>query len=81
MTKITVHDTYLHKNITFYVNQNFNSKHEVENTLRLQDYLYFPIVSIKNANKIEKLFIPVLYKKTKCVEDVLFYHVKYLIIK
>lgn len=81
MTKITVHDTYLHKDITFYTNQDFKNKEEVKKVLRLQDYLYFPIVSMRRANKFEKLLIPVLCQKTRHTEDVLFYNIKYLIIE
>jgi hypothetical protein len=79
MTKITIHDTYLHKDITFYSRRDFKDKDEVEQVLRLKDYLYFPIVEVKPTNLIEKLLIPIFYEKTTDVKDILFFHFKYLI--
>lgn len=81
MTKVTVYDTYLNTNIVFYVNKNFTTTTEAQKILRLKDYLYFSIVSIKKANLLEKIFIPLICEKTSLMEDVLASHVKYLIIK
>lgn len=79
MTKITVTDTYLHKTFSFFVDQNYNSIDEVEKALRTHDYLYFPVVAVRPANRIEQLIVPRLCSKTNKVEDVLFYNYKYLI--
>lgn len=80
MTKIIVYDTYLHTEIKFYVNQTFSTKEEAEKILRLKDYLYFPLVDVLPVNKIKSTVITLFYKSTTRTEDVLFSHVKYLII-
>lgn len=80
MTKITVNDTYLHKNITFYTRKDLKDKDEVEQVLRLRDYLYFPIVEVKPASRLEKVLVPIFCSRTTLVDDVLFSNVKYLII-
>lgn len=81
MTKITVHDTYLHEDITFYTNKSLKNKEEAEEALRFKDYLYFPVVAVKPANRLEKFFIPIFCQKTADVTDILFFHFKYLFIQ
>ena len=80
MTKITVHDTYLNKTFSFFVNQEYEDIGEVEKRLRVHDYLYFPVAAVRPANRLERLLIPRLYKSTKDMIDVLFYNYKYLIV-
>ena len=79
MTKITVHDEYLNKIISFFVNQEYKDEKEVREYLRIDEYLYFPVAAVRPANRIERLFIPLLCKSTRDITDVLFYHYKYLI--
>lgn len=79
MTKITVHDEYLNKTISFFVNQEYNNEEEVRKYLRINEYLYFPVKAVRPANHLERLLIPLLYKSTRDMIDVLFYNYKYLI--
>ena len=81
MTKITVHDTYLHEDITFYTSRDFKDKNEVEKVLRFKDYLYFPVIAVKSANRAERFFIPIFCQKTTDIKDILLFHFKYLIVK
>lgn len=81
MTKIIVYDTYLHTEIKFYVNKIFATKEEAERILRLKDYLYFPLVDVLPVGRVKKTLISLFYKSTTRIEDVLFSHIKYLIIK
>ena len=80
MTKITVYDTYLHKDIAFYTNKDFKSKDEAEQTLRLKDSLYFLIVKIEPVSHIKRTLISIFYAGTQFIEDVLYFNVKYLVI-
>ena len=80
MTKITVHDTYLNKNITFFTNKDLNSKEKVIKELRIHDYLYFSVVAVKPANRIEKVIVPFFCETTDDMINVLFYNYKYLFI-
>ena len=79
MTKITVHDEYLNKIISFFVNQEYKNEREAREHLKIDEYLYFPVAAVRPANRIERLFIPLLCKSTRDITDVLFYHYKYLI--
>lgn len=79
MTKITVHDEYLNKTISFFVNQEYKDEKEATKYLRINEYLYFPVKAVRPANCLEKLLIPLLCEDTKDIIDVLFYHYKYLI--
>lgn len=80
MTKITVCDTYLNKTFSFFVNQKYENIEEAKKKLRIHDYLYFPVAAVRSANRIERLFIPLLCKSTEDIADVLFYNYKYLIV-
>lgn len=80
MTKITVHDTYLNKTFSFFVNQEYKNIDEVEKSLRIHDYLYFPVDAVRPANYLERLFVSLFCEKTEKMEDVLFYNYKYLTI-
>ena len=80
MTKITVYDTYLHKNITFFVNRKYNNKEDVEKELRISSYLYFPVAAVEPASRLERLFVRMFCRQTKYIEDALFCNYKYLII-
>lgn len=80
MTKITVCDTYLNKIFSFFVNQEYENIEEAKKKLRIHDYLYFPVTTVRSANRIERLFIPLLCKSTEDIADVLFYNYKYLIV-
>lgn len=79
MTKITVHDEYLNKTISFFVNQEYNNEEEVTKYLRINKYLYFPVKTVRPAKHLEQLLIPLLCKSTRDMVDVLFYNYKYLI--
>ena len=79
MTKITVHDEYLNKTISFFVNQEYKDEREAIKYLRIDEYLYFPVKTVRSANHLERLFIPLFCEGTKDITDVLFYHYKYLI--
>lgn len=79
MTKITVHDEYLNKTISFFVNQEYKDEREAGERLRIDEYLYFPVAAVRPANRLERLFIPLLCKSTREIRDVLFRHYKYLI--
>lgn len=79
MTKITVHDEYLNKTISFFVNQEYKDEKEATKYLRINEYLYFRVKTVRSANHLEQLLIPLLYKNTRYMIDVLFYHYKYLI--
>lgn len=79
MTKITVHDEYLNKTISFFVNQEYKDEKETTKYLRINEYLYFPVKAVRPANRLEQLLIPLLCEDTGYIIDVLFYHYKYLI--
>ena len=79
MTKITVHDKYLNKTFSFFVNQQYNSIEEAEKELRIYEYLYFSIIITRSANCLERVFIPLLCKGTRNIIDVLFCSCRYLI--
>lgn len=80
MTRITVYDSYLDKMFSFFVDQEYNSVEEVEEELKIYNYLFFPVATIRPANRLEQLLIPYFCANTNKVEDALFCNYKYLII-
>lgn len=81
MTKIVTHDVYLNKDVVFYVNKNIDNEKEADKLLNITSRYFFTVRAAKPANRIEQVLIPILCKSSTDINDVLFFHVKYLIIK
>lgn len=80
MTKVTIHDTYLNKTFSFFVNKNYNSVNEAEEELKIYKYLNFTIVKVKPVNRVKQIFISCFCDNTTDIGEVLFCSYKYLII-
>ena len=80
MSKITLFDNYLSKRIVFYVNKSLQNIDDVQNVLRIKDYVYFSVVAVDVPNTLTKTLVKLFFKRTSIVEEILSCHYRYLVI-